>query len=101
VLAALQHLTYRQRLGELEKDIREVDNEIKAYLGDATIMEGDGLKVTWKKTKDKTKTDWEYVVKALVSNYDVPEDTLRRIVVGFTDTTPGHRQFLVKKKKEK
>ncbi len=98
---AFSHIEFKQDIKNAEAYLQGFDNEIKAYLGDATIMENHGFKVTWKKTKDRNTTDWSMVVDGLVTKYSIPQDELMGIVEANTETKSGYRQFLVKPIKEK
>lgn len=74
---------------EAEEDI--IGNEICRYMRDASILvhpdTGKPL-VTWKASKDSTKTDWESY-----ATFADPNGTLKD---QFTTTKPGSRRFLVK-----
>ncbi len=72
---------------------REAENELKARLGDAAGIEGASFRITWKRTKDGAKTDWEAVARSL-GNFNKPAfDTA---VSGYTMPHPGHRRLLAK-----
>ena len=90
-LLLCQLRTIRKDLAQLEKDGAILETSLKALLEDAEGIEGPGFRLTWKKTKDSTRTDWEAVVKHLPRT-----EQLDRLIRGATRTVPGSRRFLPK-----
>lgn len=81
-------LDMREQQKALDDDVSGLEVAIKARIGDAAgiIVPGIG-KVTWKKAKDSTTTDW----KALAHSFSpTPEQ-----IAAFDVTKPGSRRFLV------
>lgn len=81
-------LDMREQQKALDDDVSGIEVQIKARIGDAAglIVPGVG-KVTWKKAKDSTTTDW----KALAHSFNpTPEQ-----IAAFDVTKPGSRRFLV------
>lgn len=76
----------RRRTAILEAEEQEAVNHLKALMGDASVLRGNGWRVTWKTAKESVKTDWEAVARAL----DAPPELVAR----FTTTKPGSRRFL-------
>jgi len=82
----------RIELSNAEKDKAELENQIKAIIGDAAGLEGDGWRITWKARKPTTKVDYQ----AIVDHLNVPMD----VIATFTRSIPGPRVFLPKWAKE-
>lgn len=83
----LQLFDVRDKIAELETVKEDLEVQIKATIGDAAglIVPGVG-KVTWKKAKDSTSTDW----KGLAQSFNpTPEQ-----IAAFDVTKPGSRRFL-------
>ena len=60
-------------------------------MGDAAVLTGPGFRATWRRTKDRTETDWKSLGASLLTL--VPE-TDRQTVVGLhTSVRPGFRPF--------
>lgn len=68
-----------------ERELLAVNN-LKALIGDHLGISGDHWKVTWKKTKDSTVTDWKALAQTL---HPKPE-----LVQQFSTTKEGARRFL-------
>jgi predicted phage-related endonuclease len=85
---ALELRQKEAQLERLEEQCAKMKNALKAHLGDAEGLQGNGFKLTWRKTKDSTRIDWEGVAKAL----NPPE----QIVKAHTSVSPGVRRFLTR-----
>lgn len=71
---------------------------IKARMGDAAVMTGDGFRITWKRTKDAEQVDWKSIADGLLRQ--LPE-TERTALVGLhTTVRQGFRPFRVVADKE-
>lgn len=88
----LDHL--RSKLDVIETENTTIENTIKDLIGDADGIEGLFGRVTWKKTKDGTVTDWQAVAKALMQ--DKPIEAQEAIVAENTKPKPGYRRFYFK-----
>lgn len=75
---------------EIQKDTLAA--QLKEAIGEFAGMQGDGVKITWKKTRDGSCTDWNAVAKAM----NAPND----IIVAHTIQKPGVRRFLATIKEE-
>jgi putative phage-type endonuclease len=88
------------------------ENAVRAVLGDATGMgalEADGYRITWKRTSDRTATDWKAYATELEQELAFLNDASRLATAGLitaptydlaeirerhTATTPGGRRLL-------
>jgi len=92
-LPALEILRECHDLSKIAKTRLEVAKVgVQMMIGEAAGIEYEDGKVTWKKTKDQEKTNWEGVATEQAAF--VPADDHERIVREHTTTTPGSRRFL-------
>ena len=77
----------RQRSAEIELRVNELENKIKAAIGEAPGISGEWGRISWKAGKDASKTDWKAVAAAL----NAPKD----IVEKYTTVSPAARRFLL------
>lgn len=76
----------------VEKSIIGLENEIKAHMGEAGLMQTDDWKVTWKKNRDTVAVDWQQVAaelnptKELIEKYSTPKVGVRTFRVSPTST---------------
>lgn len=85
----------RKRLEDAETHIEDA---IKARMGEASRLTGDGFAVTWKRTKDREETDWRNLAAGLLRQLPEPE---RIALVGIHSTVrEGFRPFRVSLAKE-
>lgn len=84
-IAVLEELrAARSRFDAAEETKQLLEAKVKALIGDAAGLDGGLLgRVTWKKNKDGSKTDWEAVARAL----SAPAD----LIAQHTKTTTGAR----------
>jgi predicted phage-related endonuclease len=83
----------RGRLDELETTEKALKVAIQTRMADAAVLVGDGFRVTWKRTKDATETDWKSIASGLLNALPEPE---RAALVGLHSTArPGFRPFRV------
>ena len=77
----------RAVLAGLNSEIDDLELEIKTAMQDAEAIVGaDGKPiVTWKSSKDSTKTDWKAVANAVAAP--------KEVVQLFTTTSAGSRRF--------
>jgi putative phage-type endonuclease len=91
----------------------QLEQEIQTYMGEATMIECSGERITWKRNKDGQAVDWQAVARALAGSVDVvrsalthgatPEEIIpalmeidaRAIEQHLTTAVPGARQFRV------
>jgi putative phage-type endonuclease len=87
----LDHIAVSLR--EVRKSLKDQEtikdayqNQLKAAIGEAAGISGDWGKVSWKRTKDGAKVNWEALAKMLGAT---PEQVSK-----FTEKTNGYRRFL-------
>ncbi len=86
-----------------------LENTIEDRIQDATGLQGPWGKITWKKTKDSQKTEWEAVARALWNEYALrlhnkhadlllteERQVWDEIVQQYTRQEPGARRFYAK-----
>lgn len=74
----------RSRFDAAEETKAMIEARVKALIGDSAGLEAGPLgRVTWKKNRDGSKTDWEAVAKALAPSPD--------LIAQHTKTTTGAR----------
>ena len=83
------------REGEREAEGRKrtAENAIKALLGDAEGVMGAGYRITWKRTADGTRIDWERVASQMRPENPTVYDAL---IEAASQIVPGTRRFLAK-----
>lgn len=81
----------KQSIKTFETKLKEKEDTVKAYMGDAEIITDATGKplVTWKSSKDRTTTDW----KGIANELGFSDDQKSK----YTVTKPGSRVFLIKK----
>lgn len=79
----------RRQIRQLEQHEGLLRNRLTALIGDADGISGDTWKLTWKRTKDSTVTDWHSVVQHLPQ-----DDRIKKLIRGATKPKPGTRRFL-------
>lgn len=88
----------RDRRKALETDEERLETAIKNRMGEAALLTGPGFRVTWKRTRDTTVTDWKLLSEGLLRQ--MPE-TERVALVGLHSTVrPGFRPLRVVLDKE-
>jgi putative phage-type endonuclease len=99
VLEAVRALIdIRSSRKRLEDDEDRLMSAIQARMGDAAAMRGPGWQITWKRTKDRTDTDWKSLASGLLNALS---ETDRQTVVGLHSTVkPGFRPFRLSVGKE-
>jgi putative phage-type endonuclease len=83
----------RGRLETLKGDEETLKVAIQTRMADTAVLVGDGFRVTWKRTKDRTETDWKSLASGLLTQLPEPD---RAAVVGLHSTVvPGFRPWRV------
>ena len=83
----------RGRRKQIEHDEEVLETAIKTRMATATALVGDGWRVTWKRTKDRTETDWKAVAAAAL---DALPETERDALVGrHSVVREGFRPFRI------
>lgn len=71
----------------------ELENKIKAAIGDRDGLVWPDGKFTWKATKDTVKTDWESMAHALLTFYVKDETERRQMYAQYAALKPGSRRI--------
>ena len=83
----------RAGIESLEHDEKRLKEAIQTRMADAAYLVGDGYRVTWKRTRDVTETDWKSLATSLLTQLPEPD---RAAVVGLHSTArSGPRPFRV------
>lgn len=91
---ALQYRAADERVDAVIAERDRFRNEICALIGDAAGVQGDGWKITWKRTKDREETQWEQVARWLAQHLKVEHALFEQSRRMFTETKSGSRRFL-------
>jgi hypothetical protein len=86
-------LDVRGRRKALEADEERLEVLIKESMGEASTLVGPGFRVTWKRTKDQTVTDWKLVADGLLRQ--LPETDREAIVGLHTMVRAGFRPLRI------
>jgi putative phage-type endonuclease len=89
--AVMAYEDARQVASDAEKAKKAAAAVLQTAIGGHAGIQGDGYKVTWKQTRDKTVTDYKEIVEAV----GVSEETIAK----HTRTKPGYRTMRVTVKK--
>jgi putative phage-type endonuclease len=73
---------------QAQAELDTIRNAARAMLGDASGVEGDGWRITWKKSKDSAVTDWMALADSLLP---LPADQRQAVIARFTKTQEGPR----------
>lgn len=74
--------------------VATTENAIRALLGDATgigALEADGYRITWKRTADARRVDWEAIARLMQAENP---DMFGLLLDAHTRMTPGSRRLL-------
>lgn len=96
----LRELAMRYTIARTDFDVaaakkEELENLIKSIIGEASGIEGDGWKATWKKTKDSVKTDYAIALDKL-ADHGVDPLVIKQVLTEARFTAPGYRRFYFK-----
>lgn len=92
-------IDFRTRRKDIEAEEEAIETSIKERMGEVGTLIGQNFKVTWRRTKDVSTTDWRSVADGLLRQ--LPE-TERAALVGLATTVrSGFRPFRVIVDKEK
>lgn len=86
------YLSLSRRIKSLETEQKRIKALLQQRIGDKAGLIGEGFSVTWKQTKDVTKTDW----KALALSFNPTVDQFTK----FVTTESGSRRFSCKTETE-
>lgn len=75
------------------------ENALKEMIGESPGIEGEGWRVTWKRSRDRVTVDWEAVarelwsLRAMMGTYD--DEHFAEVIGQRTARSPGSRRFLM------
>lgn len=67
---------------------------IQTRMGPASVMTGPGFRITWRRAKGSTETEWRLVAEGLL--HDLPAETQEALVSLHTSTREGSRRFVLR-----
>lgn len=79
-------------LREAAGRVGTAENAIKALLGESPGVQGDGWKITWKRSAGHTKTDWKAVAAEVIADFSPA--VRERIVARHAVPVAGSRRFV-------
>ena len=86
-------LDVRALIARHEETEKALKTAIEARMGDAALMTGPGFRVTWKRGKDRSETDWRSLAQGLIST--LSETDRQTVVALHTAVRPGMRPLRV------
>lgn len=93
---ATRFLQLRSQIDELEAGKLECENEIKNFLGTASVLSGPEYRFTWKRTKDGVKIDWKAAARELAGDND---DLFAEVSARHSEPKLGYRRFTPPRRK--
>jgi putative phage-type endonuclease len=78
----------RQDFDHVEALKEKYEAEIKLAIGEAAGLEFEGGRVTWRRSKDGVKVDWEAIAMTLKAD--------KELIARYSEPRPGSRRFLPK-----
>lgn len=88
----------RSQRKEMESAEEVIETAIKARMGDAATLAGQGFRISWKQTKPSEQVDWKSVADGLLRR--LPETEAQALVGIATTVREGFRPFRVTLDKE-
>lgn len=89
--AARALLDVRASIERLETTEKALKTAITDRMGDAAYLRGDGWHATWKRTKDRTETNWQGLAESLLRQ--LPEGDREPLIGLHSGVRPGMRPF--------
>lgn len=90
----------RQERDRAAAALEDIENQLKASIGDADGIQGPGWKFTYKRSKDSEVTDFAAMLEELLVLHPELAEEARRLRESNTMTRPGARRFLPSKQFE-
>ncbi len=84
----------RSRLDDLKVTEETLKIAVQNRMADAAVLVGDGFRVTWKRTRDRTETDWKTLAADLLTRY-IAEPERAALVGAHSTIVPGFRPWRV------
>jgi putative phage-type endonuclease len=91
--AVTELLRLRALKADTEAACDRIESAVKARMATATRLVGAGWSVTWKRTKDRTTTDWAALADGLLRQ--MAEDEREALIGLHSRVAPGFRPFRV------
>jgi putative phage-type endonuclease len=92
-----EYAQLRAELDQRETRREELENQLKQAIGEAEGVSWLGGKLTWKKTKDRSSTDWEELARSQLVGYAPDEQAA--LIQEHTHPVPGSRRLLLSRAK--
>jgi predicted phage-related endonuclease len=83
----------RGQLDRLRDDEEALKVAVQTRMADAAVLVGDGFRVTWRRTKDRTETDWKSIAVDLLEPMSEPDRAA--VVARHVTVQPGFRPWRV------
>jgi hypothetical protein len=80
--------------------VERLENELKRFMAEATVLEGPDFRITWKPTKGREKTDWEAAWNELANDAALQGVDASSILSKYRTTGEPSRRFLAKWEEE-
>ena len=90
----------REMLKIREEQTANLENRLKALVGDCVGMQGDWGKITWRRSKDGTSIDWKSAFYDLTRVYETHQAEIDAVLAGYTTIKSGSRRWLPKFKED-
>jgi putative phage-type endonuclease len=94
-----EYARLRAELDEREIRREELENQLKQVIGSAEGLSWLGGKLTWKKTRDRSETDWEDLARDQLAGYAPDEQAA--LIPEHTHPVTGSRRLLLSRAKTK
>lgn len=95
----VEYLEAKQRLDAAGSELDDAALGIKTRMGLVSRVIGNGFKVTWKRSKDTTVTDWDLIAHSyryMLEDLNVSPETLDAVKGLYTRQEQGRRPLLVR-----
>jgi len=94
--AAAEELKYaREALKAAEERVLLASNRLKARMGEATVLEGEGFYVTWKNAAQFDRIEYKDLIAELAEEFGWQPDDLAPRLAKHTRKAGGGRRFMV------
>lgn len=87
-------LDVRRRKAELEETDDKICVALQKRMATASVMTGDGFRITWKQSKPTSKVQWKDLAEELLSR--LPDEDRVPVIESKTTQREGARPFIVK-----
>jgi putative phage-type endonuclease len=91
-------LDLRRRKAEIEEGEDRIIVALQQRMASASVMTGDGFRITWKQSKPTAKVEWKGIAEELLSR--LPDEDRAPLIESKTVQREGARPFIVKETNE-